>query len=424
MNRQFLSVLKLIIAGAWRRRYLLSLPILVMLPLSLVWAVFGPRTYVAKSLMLLQEGGPTNPLAKDGGQPMSRIQERIAGLQALMKSDRVLGNVYRDVMGDQAGGPREFAAWMRDFIPLLSLELIGTDFLEFQLKGPNPKGMGKQLEAVSSRFLEALLPEQNALFASQVLLEKRREEMAAAERAMILFKQRAAERMPPGGFSGPQTKLAETREHLQTRERQLQRIDAEITQVRAKAAGAAATAARVEQEIAQVRAELAGLESRGVDAKQEVQRIQARLVDLVQIQDLESRRADLASEMRELARQAEAQQRAVRQMQPLAEQLTLHEREASEAREAYEDYARRYQRAATTKAGGILNAPERIKLIDAPRDPNIPATSALRIAIIGLLASILLGLGLSIGAELLDPRLRTPEDLAEATGLPVVAHLA
>ncbi len=96
MNRQFLFVIKPLILAAWRRRLLLTLPLLVMLPLSLLWWQLGPRTYVATSLMLLQETGATNPLARESvGAPTGRIQDRIAGLQALLKSDRVLGNVFR-----------------------------------------------------------------------------------------------------------------------------------------------------------------------------------------------------------------------------------------------------------------------------------------------------------------------------------------
>ncbi len=116
---------------------------------------------------------------------------------------------------------------------------------------------------------------------------------------------------------------------------------------------------------------------------------------------------------------------AVRQTEPIAAQLTQLEREAAEANEAFDEYARRFKRASTTRnASGILNAPERIKLIDAPRDPEFPTASALRTAILALLSSIALGIGLTLLAELLDQRLRSAEEVAEATGLPVLARLS
>jgi hypothetical protein len=88
VNSQFLGTVRALLTSGWRRRYLLLVPVLIMLPMSMMWALYGPRTYVAKSLMLLQEATSTNPLAKDSGGQATRIQERIAGLQALLKSDR------------------------------------------------------------------------------------------------------------------------------------------------------------------------------------------------------------------------------------------------------------------------------------------------------------------------------------------------
>ncbi len=424
MNRQFLSMLKPIVAAAWRRRYLLAMPFLIMLPLSMVWLMYGPRTYVAKSLMLLQEAAPSNPLAKDtgSGHP-ARIQDRIAGLQALLKSDRVLGNVYRDLAPEQLRGNRDMAAWMRDFSLLLSVDLIGTDFLEFKLKGSTPKGLGKSLESVTSRFLEALLPEQNALFASQVLLDRRKEELDAAERALAVFRQRLAERLPQG-IGASHHRLAEARSTLQGKETQLQRVNQEIAERRSKIAGAGPSNARVDQEIAQVRAELASIEGKGANGQPQLIQAQARLSELLSIRELETRRGTTEAEIRDLSRQMDGLIKAVRQTEPIAEQLAQLEKDAAEAKEAHDEYARRWQRASSTRAGGILNAPERIKLIDAPRDPEFPATSAFRAALIALLASILLGLGLTLLAEMLDPRMRSPDEVEEATGLPVLARLS
>lgn len=425
MTRQFHSVIRPIILAGWRRRKLLVVPLLVMLPFSVLWWQLGPRTYVATSLMLLQETGSTNPLVRENTSvPSGRIQERIAGLQALLKSDRVLGNVYRDLSNDPSRGNADFAAWRRDFSMALNVELIGTDFLEFQLKGSNPKGMGKKLEAVTSRFLEALLPDQNSTYASQVLLEKRKEDLDSAQRTLTVFRQRLAERFPQG-LSAPHHRLAEARAFLKSREDDLQRIVQEISERRGRLPGATPSSARVDQEIAQVRAEMAKLQSTDAALNPQLAQAQSRLAELLAIRELEQRRGTLEADIREQSRRMESLVHAVRQTEPIASQLAQLEREASEAKESYEDYARRYQRASTTRgASGILNAPERIKLIDAPRDPEFPSASALRTAMLALLSSIALGLGLTLLAELLDQRLRSAEEVADATGLPVLARLS
>ena len=423
MNSQFLSTVKLLVTAGWRRRHLLTVPVLVMLPLSLIWALYGPKVYVAKSLMLLQEATSTNPLAKDGGGQTTRIQERIAGLQALLKSDRVLGNVYRDLSADTPGSRKDMAVWMRDFSPHLSVELIGSDFLEFRLKGSNPRGMGKTLEAVTSRFLEALQPEQNAQFASQVLLDRRREEMEGAERILAQFRQRLAERLPRG-LSEPEGRLGDLRKSIEDKAALIELAAAEIDKVRVRLSGGAPAASRIDQEIVRVRAELAVLEGRGAAAAADVARLKGRLGDLQTLQTIEQQKSALDGEVKELSRQADALTRTIRQLQPVGVELSRLEREAALAKEAFEEYARRYQRVAQTRTGGILNAPDRIKLIDAPRDPEFPANSAVRLAIVSLLGSIMLGLGLSVGAELVDQRVRSAEEASAACGLPVVARLA
>jgi uncharacterized protein involved in exopolysaccharide biosynthesis len=425
VTAQFHALLKPILLAAWRRRKLLLLPVLFTLPLSLLWWQLGPRTYVATSLMLLQEGGSSNPLIRDVPVvPSGRIQERIAGLQALLKSDRVLGNVYRDLHNDPSRANIDFAAWRAGFSRSLSVELIGTDFLEFQLKDSNPQGMGKKLESVTSRFLEALLPDQNSTYASQVLLERRKEDLENAQRKLLMFRQRTSERFPQG-LGASHNRLAEARASLKQSEDDLKRIVQEISERRARLPGASPSTSRVEQEIAQVRAEMAKLHASEGTAQVQLAQAQSRLSDLLAIRELDQRRGAIEADIRDQSQRMEGLVRAVRQTEPIAEQLAQLERQSAEAKEALDEYARRYQRATSSRnPSGILNAPERIKLIDAPRDPEMPTASALRTAILALLSSIALGIGLTLLAELLDQRLRSPDELADATGLPVLARLS
>jgi len=418
-----MNLLRRLVEVMWRRRYLLFLPVLCMMPVALVWAMYGPRTYVAKSLMLLQETSTGNPFNKDGGQVNARMmQERFAGLQALLKSDRVLGSVYRDLNGEAAArDTRAMAAWMRDFSADISVELFGADFVEFRLKGGNPKGMGKRLEAVTARFLEALLPEQNVLSATQVLLDRRREELEGAERALANFKQQWSAKLASEPEQAEQ--YAEVRRKLLEAGNALAQIKSDTEEVRARLAAKATVSGRIEQDIAQVRAEISNLEAKGNDAKAELQAVQGRLADLIQMRDLEARRVTVEAEAKELARMGAELQRAQRQAAPYQSQLTQLEREVAEARELYDSYMRRYSRPAAGRAGGVLNAPERIKLIDAPRDPEIPSTSAARFAVIALMASIALGLGLTGLAEIFDSRVRRPEDAGDVGQIPLIARL-
>ena len=417
------KVLRLLVEVAWRRRVLLFVPALCMLPLALGWALYGPRTYVAKSLMLLQETSAGNPFSKESSQVNARaMQERFVGLQALLKSERVLGNVYRDLYGEAAArDSKAMATWTLFFAPDVSLELFGADFIEFRLKGGNPKGMGKRLEAVTARFLEALLPEQNVLSATQVLLDRRREELDAAERALAAFKLQWDSKLNANPEQAEQ--YADARRKLLEAGNALAQIKAEADEVRGRLAAKSTISGRIEQDIAQVRAEISSLEAKGSDAGAELQVVQGRLADLILIRDLEAKRIAVEAEAKELSRVASELQRSTRQAAPYLSQMAQLEREVVEARDGYETYTLRYAKSSAGRAGGVLNAPERIKLIDAPRDPEIAATTGVRFATIALMASIIFGLGLAVLAEVFDTRVRRPEDLADSSGLPLVARL-
>jgi uncharacterized protein involved in exopolysaccharide biosynthesis len=55
MNRSPRQVLRFLVQAAWRRRWLLIVPVLIMVPVGLAAAKFMPRTYVTRSLLMLQE---------------------------------------------------------------------------------------------------------------------------------------------------------------------------------------------------------------------------------------------------------------------------------------------------------------------------------------------------------------------------------
>lgn len=196
MNMSPAQLLEYIIEVAKRRRRLLILPLAIILPLGLLFANFGPKTYVARSLLLMQESGADFPFAREL-TGINQTQERLFGLKALIKSDLVINSVLGDVMGATAPtDPKAVKIWIDKFSAALSLEMIGNEFLDIQLKGSSPMGLGRQLEAVTLRFLEVLLSTDETLSATQVLLERRKEDRDAAQRALNQFKMHAERRYP------------------------------------------------------------------------------------------------------------------------------------------------------------------------------------------------------------------------------------
>jgi uncharacterized protein involved in exopolysaccharide biosynthesis len=177
--------------ASWRRRYLLLTPVLAMLPLSLIAALVLPRSYESSALLLLQESSRNNPFASDPVSP-EFMQQKVPGLEALLKSEQVLAPAIRSIQTAGLRKPEnDLPAAIRSLRRSLSVELIGTDFLAIRLSGPKSQGLGQQLSIVLSSFLEALLsgPRANA---AEIVLEKQQQQILLLEQEKAAVQQELA----------------------------------------------------------------------------------------------------------------------------------------------------------------------------------------------------------------------------------------
>jgi uncharacterized protein involved in exopolysaccharide biosynthesis len=69
--------------------------------------------------------------------------------------------------------------------------------------------------------------------------------------------------------------------------------------------------------------------------------------------------------------------------------------------------------------GGIVN----VAIAERPVVPELPVWPAAAVMFVGFITAITLGTGAAFAAEYMDPRLHTPEELAECLQLPVLASL-
>jgi uncharacterized protein involved in exopolysaccharide biosynthesis len=382
----------------WQRSRLAMVPVLVILPLGLAFAKFGPKTYAAKTLMLLQENARASPFASE--LPIqSNLQGRIAGLQALLKSERVLLRVMSDIEGaDAPTDKKAVATWLKRFSSSLSLELVGNDFLEFQLTGKSPVGLGKQLEAVTSRFLEALLSSQDAISATAVLIARKEAELDAVVKEYEQLRA-ALGRRSPRDRAAAAAALERRQTELGEKVRALSALAAELEQQRRAAAGGDA-----------VRVSAAP----GADRPP---------ADRARLTALEARHAALAAEVVGLERARDALQLSSSADRGADKRLGELEQAVRDKRRSLEDYAKRFVAPLGARSTSILLAPERIKVIDEPRDPELPTTSALKIAIAAVAASLLAACGLVFLAELVDTTVRRGDQIEALTGAPVLARL-
>jgi hypothetical protein len=137
-----------------RRRGLVLTTLALMIPVSIAFALIVPPRYQARSLAQFQEIEVENPLARATTSIVERVQERISGLRALLRSDAVLGPIADSEAAAGIDGtlPRsERIARLRD---ALGVEAVGANLIEFKLTGSPGVGLGARLDRIMSNFLD------------------------------------------------------------------------------------------------------------------------------------------------------------------------------------------------------------------------------------------------------------------------------
>ena len=469
-----LDVLALLLAAGWRRRYLIAVPVLVMPVLGLISGFLAPKTFEARTTLLVQEPAKLNPFLNDLAVG-TNVKDRMPALAALLHSRHVLDKVLLDTRQINEETP---AGKRQEMIGLLSraitVKLTGSDLIEIRVSGRRPDGLYPTLSAVTNRFVERLVsPEQGAIVASQSFLEtqlsQRREALAKAEAEFSAFKVRNADKLP-AIYAANVTRLGQMQQKLQEREMDLATAQAGFDDIRSRIAGANPVIGRMEEEIVKLTSELTGLRSRYTEAHSEVQSVERRLrrtqserialleassalktmdlerlwhiaanlaqgdegkpqatllmSQLQRLQDAQAKRITLEKDAAELRRMIAEMQRTIGEFAPIEQEQQQLERGITAAREMHDQLLKRSEMARVTGALGRFEAPERIKIIDPPSSPSAPVGPGLLIFLLaGLLGGLIAGIGLAAMAEFADQRLRSDEDFIGETGIPVLGRL-
>jgi len=135
-----------------------------------------------------------------------------------------------------------------------------------------------------------------------------------------------------------------------------------------------------------------------------------------QVGSLMARSAELRAKMSGLERNVTAAPQVEREYANATRDLTI-------AREKYEQLLNRQMDAEVSEAAIVGGRADEFRLIQAPMLPGEPAKpERLAILLIGLVASVVLGLSATIAAEALDPKVRGARDIRELLSVsPLVA---
>jgi len=459
--------------GAWRRRYLIVVPVMLLPFLGFGVGVLAPKNFTAHTTILVQDSAQANPFLKDLNVPTA-LEDRMDALTALMRSRTVLGLVAEDLGWTQPqSSERDRGAQIYRLTQMISIRLIGTDLIEITANDRVPDNLKAVLQAVSARLIERVVaPGRSAIASSETFLDQqlaqRRVDLQAAESELATYKTEHATELPELQAANL-TRLSALRSELVQKRGALAGAEAAYSTRQGRIAETNPVVGRIEQEQVAAMTELTLLRASYTD---EHSRVQAVLRKLGRLQDeraqllaqadavghahlarlwnlaaqpgngdeqgtrtlLVTQLTDLqtADAVREqLGREVGNIEQEIGKLERLVAAQSGHERRLGELtrdlavkRDVYEALLKRAEMARVTVELNRFEDPERINVIDQPFTPSGPSTPPpLLFAIIGIVAGIALGVGLAMVSEIADTTLRRARDIEALTGLTVLARI-
>jgi hypothetical protein len=252
------------------------------------------------------------------------------------------------------------------------------------LTGPEAKGLGPTLQKIMTNMIGALMAPPGER-AGRFVLNALEEKLAAAQR-------RAAE-LDAFGRSSASFDLAGAQDQLAAWADRKKTLSAELSTIlKTQTANARAAGAAVRTPTPAPNGEPA----KGEETKRALAELDGKmqaLTDRVETAEAARReRLNLETTIRTL-------------------QARIEEEKANVANSASTGWAE------------ILNAPEKMIIVDAPKDPELPSSSRLFFIASGLLGAVLLGIALVVVAEMFDTSLRRDDQMAAVAGVPCLGEL-
>jgi uncharacterized protein involved in exopolysaccharide biosynthesis len=400
------DLIKTAIRAMWRRRVIMLMPLLIVLPLTVLAALFLPTRYETNALILLQEykgltGNVPNYLRSQ------ELKDKINSLEALIKSEYI---IQRTLARDQEEELTKTE--LEEYRKRITVEQVGNQFVSVALIGDRSDGLGDELSLILTTIFESLLvSDASALNAPRFVIRKHRQDLAEIEKRL----REAGTKNTPEFLAG----IEQQRAAVIAAETEFQATQNQVAALRAKLAEETENSGYEMDVIRPAPSvllnKLEGLrqthqENGDADAASKM----TGFIEGARLIEAAVRTNDAARVKRDAAREALAS------LEEAMRERTSLERQAERLRQRAALFEQRLSAAGQPADMQLLSAPAQIQIIDRPKDPRQRLDSRLKILIAGIVVAFAMSGAFALLSEQLDNRLRDAASLKTIAGAPVI----
>ncbi|NOH33144.1 GumC family protein [Vibrio chagasii] len=467
MNNLKLRLLGLLNA-AWRQRYVIFVPILILPFVGFGVSKLAPTKYDSHTSMLIQETAKMNPFLEDIAVS-TMLKDRMSALRTLLHSRHVLYSVAEELeLTTPEMSSVEKQEIITDLSQRLSVNQLGKDFIKISLSSDTPIGMEATLTSVSQHFIEQLLaPERSSIQDSssflKIHIDERSAALAEAEEALARYVNENVHSTPEVQ-SQSLNRLASLKQTLAEKEAELSGVQKSLGSIDQQLSKTNPVIGRLEDQIIDTQSALTLLKAKytnkhsAVQAKMlELERLENERKTLLALKQpgLNSDQLwDIASSTT-MTKLSDTQPLLVTQLHSLqlvraqfeslkeetkslrtmifelehkannfgdnAKEMYRLQRDVKIKRQLYDELTERYEMAQLTGSLGVFEENKRVKIIDLPYTPSIKSNMPTFLFVIaGLVAGIGLGIGLAILFELFDSSVKRKSEIEDILNVPVL----
>lgn len=467
INNRFYNIL----SGAWRQRYLVLLPAIVLPMIGGFIGSTSAKKYSAHTSMLIQETSKLNPFLEEFAVS-AMLKERMAALRTLIHSRYILTEVARDLsLIDDETSDSDKEAVIGMLSSGLKFSSAGKDLIRLDYTSQNADEIKPVLESVSKYFIEQLLaPERSSIKDSEFFLEKhlkeRREDLYQAENLLAIYKNKNSQDLPEL-YASNIAQMTKIKEQLSKKQAELDGAIKSLGTINEQLSKTNPVTIKIEEQLVREKSDLALLRSKYTDEHSRIQGALRRIKQLeiernnslntsssnINLDELWGSAFNLSQDDSDtkqplLISQLEALQNSrnkvdgltqeVKSLRSMVSELELktqdngtREQELVELtrdlevkKELYNQILKRHEMAKVTGSLGVFEKEKRIKIIDRPFKPASPLNLPAIVFIIGgIFGGLALGSGLALILELSNSSVRNRQRLEEISGLPVISRI-